>query len=59
MNKQTNVPTDYETRVKAMELAIKHSPKSHSETLVKMAERIHDFCTKAGKHEKSKAGVYA
>lgn len=36
-------PTEYEKRVKAMTLATQHSKNCHSDTLVKIAERIYDF----------------
>jgi hypothetical protein len=52
----TAKPTDYETRVQAMKLAIAHSKFSHTETLIKLAERIHGFITGTG--PKSKAGDY-
>ncbi len=55
--KQPTEPTAYEIRVTAMKLAIQHTKNSHSETLVQLAERIHDFIT--GKGPKSKAGDYA
>jgi len=48
--------TKEEMRIIAMKLAIQHQRGCHSETLIKLAERIHGFITGTG--PKSKAGDY-
>jgi hypothetical protein len=52
-------PTEYDKRVKAISLAIQHSKSCHSETLIKLAERIYNFISSDGKHKKSAAPSYA
>lgn len=40
---KTVEPTEYDKRVKAISLAIQHSRNCHSETLIKLAEKIYQF----------------
>lgn len=48
--------SEYDKRVQSMKIASSHSKGCHSESLIKLAERIHGFITGTG--PKSKAGDY-
>ena len=56
MTNKKQTATKEEMRIIAMKLAIQHQRGCHSETLIKLAERIHGFITGTG--PKSKAGDY-